>query len=73
MTTTEYLLASIFDQVNLILWSKTKDGARGVNRPKSLVKMVNGEEGQKDHGLAFASGEEYEEARKELLDRIGVN
>ena len=33
-----HLLASIVDQLNLILWSKTEDGSKGRNRPDPIPR-----------------------------------
>ena len=34
----EYMLAGILDAVNWLVWAKTEDGARGVNRPKPVPR-----------------------------------
>lgn len=63
-----FLLASIFDIVNLLLWSRTKDGEKGRNCPTRISanmerdfadKKINAHE-----TLIFDSAEEFEAARE---------
>lgn len=63
---TTLLLASAVDRLSLLLWSKTKDGQKGRNRPKSIVDMLNKQHKQPEN-LGFSSGEEFEKARQQLL------
>ncbi|WP_369351041.1 DUF5361 domain-containing protein [Streptococcus hillyeri] len=63
------LLAGIYDVSNLLLWSKTKDGQKGVNRPQSLISQLLPRV-EKKKELSFASGEEFEKARLDLLKQI---
>lgn len=39
-----FLLASMADQLAFISWSKTIDAERGRNKPKSILKLLLGEE-----------------------------
>jgi hypothetical protein len=34
------LLASIMDGINILIWQKTKDGAKNQNRPKSVLNEL---------------------------------
>lgn len=62
------LLAGIEDKLSMLLWSKTKDGQKGLNPPKLLVEKLMGiETAQKQ--IAFKSGEEFEQARNKLLGK----
>lgn len=64
------LLAGIFDRLSLLLWSKTKDGQKNINRPEMILQKLMPV--KKDDELSsFASGEEFEKARQEILK--GVN
>lgn len=36
----EMLLASIADSLSTLVWLKTKDGVKGINRPKSFVETL---------------------------------
>lgn len=60
------LLASIYDQLALQTWMKTKDAQTGTNRPASLVKKLLGDDAVNDIN-AYSSAEEFEDARKRLL------
>lgn len=61
-------MASILDAENLQLWMKTKDAERGVNRPKSIVALLNGEL-QDQKNAAFDSATEFEAARALIIER----
>lgn len=61
------LLIGIFDALNLILWSKSKDGAKNRNRPKQLMDILNNI--QSDKVTAFSDGEEFEKAKARILER----
>lgn len=60
------LLAGISDKLSYILWSKTKDGAKGRNKPKSILEMLTDPKKQSNQ-LAFHSGEEFEQMRARIL------
>lgn len=59
------LLASIADRLSLIVWMKTKDGERGVNRPQSFMAKLLGESEKKDV-IAFDSPADFDEQWKKL-------
>lgn len=46
-----------YDAINLILWSKTKDGQNNVNRPKRLMDILTSKE-EKEEVASFESGED---------------
>ena len=46
-----------YDTLNLLLWSRTKDGYEGVNRPKRLLDILLNKEKEEDIA-SFDSGEE---------------
>lgn len=62
------ILARIYDLVNIILWSKTKDAEKGKNYPKSFAKVFL--ESDEPEPANYSSGAEYEKARKKLIERI---
>ncbi|WP_161979808.1 DUF5361 domain-containing protein [Streptococcus sp. S784/96/1] len=64
------LLAGIYDVSNLLLWAKTKDGQKGLNRPQSLTSQLLPQT-EKKKELSFGSGEEFEKARLDLLKKLG--
>lgn len=39
----ELLLAAAVDRLSMLVWAKTEDGHKGINPPKSLVSLMNGE------------------------------
>ena len=60
------LLASMVDKLSLLVWTKTKDGQNGRNKPTSLVESINKPVKVKEE-LVFTSGEEFEKARNKIL------
>lgn len=50
--------AAIMDRLSLLLWIQTEDGAKGINRPKSLLDELTSEK-QENQVDAFASGDEF--------------
>lgn len=54
-----------YDTLNLLLWSRTKDGYEGVNRPKRLLDILLNTE-QKEEVESFDSGEDLLEAYKKI-------
>ena len=68
------LFASMVDRLSLSLWLQTKDGQKGINRPKSIVDQLtkpDKEERDEREYLVFESGEDFENYRKKLLTKIG--
>jgi hypothetical protein len=60
------LLASAVDRLSLLAWMNSKDGANGINRPKSVLNELIGQEVERDIE-AFNSPEEFEKRRNEIL------
>lgn len=67
------LLARMTDNLNTLVWFKTKDGQRGKNRPPSMVDILNNkiEEKSKNDVVVFNSGEDFEERRRKLIQTGG--
>lgn len=63
------LLAAIFDALNLLLWSKTSDGQKNINRPNSLANTLLGKPQSNDSVTAFATGEDFEQRKQEILGK----
>lgn len=63
------LLASVADRLGILIWQKTKDGAKGNNVPKSILATLNGEvkEEEESEARLFISGEEFLKERERLL------
>lgn len=66
----QLLLVGLHDRVSLLWWAKTKDGQKGVNRPKSLMDTLS-QNKREPQELVFESGEEFKKARESFLERIG--
>lgn len=74
VTPDTFLLASIFDVVNLLLWSKTEDAEKNRNRPACISQWLR--QGYSESSLdahkniVFDSAEDYEAAREKLVGGI---
>ena len=64
------LLAGVLDRLSILTWFKTKDGQKGNNRPISVVDKLIGEV-KESKEMVFASGEDFEEMRQKILEKIG--
>ncbi|MBC2575221.1 DUF5361 domain-containing protein [Peptostreptococcus canis] len=64
------LLAGALDMLRLLFWSKTKDGTKNRNRPKSIVEILEQKEKAVHDYATFASCEDFEKERKRLLQGI---
>ena len=64
------LLASIADNMALLVWMQTKDGHRNRNRPEGILpRLLAGDD--RDSGIAvFDSGAAFETAREALLSKM---
>lgn len=63
----ETLLAALVDRASFVAWTKTKDAQRGVNRPKSVLAILEKEEPKEKVYKGFDSIAEFERKRAELL------
>lgn len=62
------MLAAAVDRLSLLVWAQTKDGAKGRNRPASIVDQLNRGGSRKEKDVAaFESPEEFEAARARIL------
>lgn len=59
------LLASTVDALNLLVWSKTKDAEKGMNRPKSIVASIVPNDNELE---GFRTGEDFEKERNRILN-----
>ena len=64
------LLAAAVDRLTFLAWAKTKDGEKNVNRPKSIVDVLNGTVKDSDV-MAFDTAEEFEAARAAIIGGDG--
>ena len=58
------LRAVIADRLGLLVWLKTKDGAKGRNRPESFVELLTG---AASHAQGFDSPEAFEAERARII------
>lgn len=66
-TTDTILAAAMVDRLTLLLWAQTKDASKGRNRPKSILEDLMT---PKQRPSVYASGKDFNEARKRLLLQI---
>src|SRR5699024_9878499 len=65
------LIAGISDRLALLVWSRTKDGAKNRNRPTSLVSLLTETQVKENDNVAFESGEDFEKSRAKMLAKLG--
>lgn len=53
----EMLLAAAVDRLSLLLWAKTEDGSRNLNRPESILDKLTGNDEKETEG--FDSPEDF--------------
>ena len=63
------LLTAIVDRLSCLVWFKTKDAAKGINRPQFITELLNQRGKSKEVGknMSFSSGKEFEQTRKRIL------
>lgn len=61
------LLAAVADRVGTLAWMQSKDGAKGRNRPASILAKIIEERKKEDDIAAFENGEAYERERSRIL------
>jgi len=64
------LLAGISDSLNMLVWMNSVDGQKGRNRPVLITTLLSGQTGKKEN-VTFASGEDFENYRNNLITKIG--
>lgn len=62
----EYLLINIFDDLNWLCWTKSKDGQKNRNKPQPFMDRLN-RQNEKNKIIAFSSGEEFMNRYKKLV------
>ena len=61
------LLAAIADRVGTLAWMQSKDGAKGRNRPTSILAKILEEQKKEVDVAAFENGEAFERERNRIL------
>ena len=69
LTRAELIQTVIVDYLAMLLWSKTKDGQKGRNRPKPFREVISKSNKQKDI-VGFDSIDEFEKARQQILSEV---
>ena len=65
----DYLLAAIYDDVQMLCWMNTKDAVHGHNKPERVLKTMteNASKKQENNFVVFDSPEDFQRARERLL------
>ncbi|MBQ1290012.1 MAG: hypothetical protein IIY28_01550 [Lachnospiraceae bacterium] len=63
------ILAAGADAVRLLTWFNSEDGRNNTNRPESIAAALMGER-REGEAVAFASPDEFEAARRRILERV---
>lgn len=68
----KYILAALFDKVNWLCWTKTKDAQHGTHVPESILDLLlqTDKQNAPDEFMVFDSPEAFETARQKLLGEI---
>lgn len=67
-----FLLASVLDRLSALVWFKTTDGQKGINKPVMVAQELTGKTKAKESKeMIFDSGEDFEEYRQQILEKIG--
>lgn len=56
----ELLLAAAVDRLSLLFWAQTEDGRNGINRPKSILAAIQGEDKKDGPVEAFETADDFE-------------
>lgn len=64
------LLALAVDRLGLLVWSKTKDGQKGRNQPRSLVDSLN-HVVKEPETMVFESSEDFERMKNKIIEGGG--
>lgn len=64
------LHALIADKLQILIWQRTEDGAKGRNFPKSIYEKLINPQKEESNVVAFSSGAEFDEFRKALMGKI---
>lgn len=69
--TTEMMLnAAKVDALNKLVWFQTEDGAKGRNRPPSMMNLLMGLKDDGDNVEGFDTVDAFEARRKAILEEV---
>jgi hypothetical protein len=66
----KYILAALFDKVNWLCWTKTKDATHGTHVPERILDLLlqtKAGTDKPDDLMVFESPDAFEEARRKML------
>lgn len=67
LTTDQTLLALVADNTRAIAWLNSSDGAKGINRPKSIVDVLVGEKKTEESVMeTFETGQDFDDEWRRL-------
>lgn len=67
LTTDQTLLALIADNMRMLVWLNSSDGAKGINRPKLLTDALIGERDTQERAIeTFENGQDFEDEWRRL-------
>lgn len=68
---TETLLSALMaDRLQVLIWQRTEDGAKGRNFPKSIYEKLINPQKEESNNMAFESGADFDEYRNALIGKI---
>lgn len=63
----ELLQCAIVDRIGQLVWMQSKDGAKGVNRPKLILEALEMSGPGRDESAGYSSPAEFEAARRRII------
>lgn len=63
------LTSAIADRMGLLVWMKSKDGAKNRNRPTSILDKILNPEKKKEDVTTFATGQNFKDEWNRLLGK----
>lgn len=69
LTQEQTLLAAIVDRLSILVWAKSKDAAKGKNKPRMILEEINKPKKENDI-VSFNNGYDFDNERKRLLSTI---
>ena len=60
-TRSELFLAAAVDRLSMLVWAKTEDSQKGMNRPKMLTDLLMGNAEKSGDVAAFEDADDYEQ------------
>lgn len=68
------MLANIADSLSTLVWFKTKDGTKGINRPKSFVNaLLDIDQEKNSEVVAFDTADDFCKQWETITERKGEN